>query len=185
MSSEANRVLAVTGFGDRILQHIAPLGLAAVHLTSLVVDLDTAAAPYPSAPTLLEMLERGLRRSELVPERTGVAVIGNGGIEPTEAWSAIFQFARHWPAVVVRVGEVGDSAVPRVPVIPLLPEPVRPVVTGPAVYQVFGRTDQTPGPGIRLPRLSRRHIESLMTGRVDRRWAWVRSFRPVWELPWR
>ncbi len=177
-------VLAVTAHGDPLLHHVAPLGLAGSRSVALVVDLDRSAPSYPGEASLKELVNRGLRRDELIPARNGMAVLANGGIDDDLAWDLITEFGRHWPAVVVRVTPTAVSPVPIVPVVPLLPEPVRPLVPGPAVYQSFSHGERLPGPGLRLPRLSRSKIEALLAGRVDRRWAWVRAFARVWVAPW-
>src|SRR5690606_397227 len=71
------QVIGVRPFGDDLLGAIAPLGLAVAARTALVVDLVADGASYPAERTLPEVVAEGPRRAELVPERSGVAVLPN------------------------------------------------------------------------------------------------------------
>lgn len=178
-------MLGVRGLGDPVLHHIAPIGLAAAVETALVVDLDGDAPSYAGAPTLAELADRGLRRQELVPDRTGVAIIGNGGVTHDEALNLLEVLGRNWPRVVVRIGRQAVPGLVSVPVIPLLPDPLCPALDRPAVFQTLYRGQHPPVAGVVLPPLSRSHASSLIGGVVEARWRWVRAFAKVWELPWR
>jgi hypothetical protein len=148
------------------------------------VVLDPAAPPYPTAPTVFDLMDRGPRLEELHPGRSRVALFSSGGLGVGEGWPLVEAMAERWPAVVVRLGEDDEAAVPVVPVIQLLPEPVRRASHRPAVYQAMSRSEGLPGPGVRLPPLGRGRLLSLIGGQLQPRSRWVRGFAPVWSLPW-
>lgn len=185
MSREAtaHRILAVSAPTDRVLHHIAPLGLAAAASSAVVVDLDPAAPAYP-APSAAELIEEGLRRRHLAPERKGVAVLSSGGVDLESGADLVAVLADGWPAVVVRVPHP-DAPWPVVEVKPMLPGPLAPQGGRPAAYQRILPGGPLPGPGLGLPPLRRAVVTSLLSGRVEPRWRWVRAWRRAWELPWR
>lgn len=179
------RILAVRS-DDRVLHHVAPVGLAAAAGTAVVVDLDPAAPGYPGNTTVASLLEDGPRRTHLVPVRRGVAVFSSGGVTYREAKDLLETLVEGWPAAVLRVGP-GETEVPVpvVPVIPLLPEPLTPRTESAAVYQAVRRGSRPPGPGLVLPPLGRGVLVSILAGRVEPRWRWIRAWTRVWGLPWR
>jgi hypothetical protein len=179
-----HRVLAVACRHDLMLSAVAPLGLAAAAAgTALVVDLDPEGPRYPGGSTLAALCEEGPRRSDLSPTRGGVAVLGNGGIGWEEAAPVLEALIEGWPRVVLRVGRE-EVPYPTVPVVPLLPGFLAPAGTRPAVYQPVTRSQALPGPGLRLAPLTRSLLSRLLAGELERGWRWVRSWRPVWGLPW-
>ena len=179
------QVIGVRTFGDALLGAIAPLGLAVAAGTALVVDLDADGPSYPAERTLAQVVAEGPRRAELVPERSGVAVLPNGGVRAFEALEMVEMLARSWPAVVVRAGSE-PVPYPVVPVRPLWPGFMAPGGSRPAVWQrVAGAAADPPGPGPVLPAPGRRVVTALLRGRRPVRSAWVRAWRRVWELPWR
>ena len=96
----ANSVRAIVTGG------VSGLGLAVAAGTALVVDLDADGPSYPAERTLAQVVAAGPRRAEPVPERSGVAVLPNGGVRAFEALEMVEMLARSWPAVVVRAGAV-------------------------------------------------------------------------------
>lgn len=177
------RVLGVESHGDPVLHHLAPLGLAAAAGTALVVDLDPEAPAYPSAVTVASLLEDGLRRSDLTPARSGVAVVGHGGRGAGEAAALVADLAAGWPALVVRQGRA-RLEVPTVPVRALLPGPLAPRERRPAAYQAVLPASVAPGPGLLLPPLRRSQVGRMLAGRIEPRWRWVRAWERAWRLPW-
>ncbi|MCP4251643.1 MAG: hypothetical protein GY778_31790, partial [bacterium] len=145
--------LAVWTASDGLLSAVAPLGLAAAAGTALVVDLDPAGPDYPGPASLAELVADGPRRADLVPGRSGVAVLRNGGVDATEAREVIDALAVGWPHLVVRVGDPGmaDGLAPLVPVWPLLPGILAPQVDTQCVYQRTGFAATPSGPGPVLP----------------------------------
>lgn len=168
---------------DAVLHHVAPFGLAAALGTALVVDLDPTAPTY-AGPTIAALIADGVRGADLVPERRGVAVLGNGGADVAAALPIITRLAKGWPVVVVRVAETVPG-IPLVPVRALLPDPLFVPGDVPAVYQATSRGARLPGRGVLLPPLGRGKVRSLLAGVVDSRWPWVRAWEPVGRLPWR
>lgn len=184
MQSGLSSILAIRGLGEPLLHHIAPLGLASAAGTALVVDCDGTAPGYPG-PTAADLIDRGVRRADLVPPRAGVAILGNGGLELDAVMELVGALRKGWPALVLRAGEIDPPGIPVVPVVPLLPAPLAPRFDGPCLVQRLGRAQAALAGGIELPPLSRSQIGLLLAGRVDPRWRWVKAFRRVWELAWR
>lgn len=169
--------------GDELLSAIAPLGLAVAAGTAVVVDVDPLGPPYPGERTVAELVEEGPRRSELVPERSGVVAIRSGGASLDQAMRLVGMLAEGWPAVVVRVGEE-PVAYPTIPVMPLWPGWLAPAGSGAAVWQSVAGSGDPPGPGPVLPPPGRGVMTSLLAGRRPPPSRWVRAWRRVWELPW-
>jgi hypothetical protein len=92
-----------------VLGVIAPLGLAASAGTALVVDLDQRGPRYPGDQSLARLATEGPRRADLSPPRKGVAVLRNGGIDPSECQGLIRALCDGWPAVVLRPGATGPT----------------------------------------------------------------------------
>ncbi|GIU91179.1 MAG: hypothetical protein KatS3mg011_0085 [Acidimicrobiia bacterium] len=173
------RLLMVSSV-DRVLHHIAPLGLAAAAGTAVVVDLDPEGPPYPGGTTVASLLSDGVGRDHLFPARDGVAVLSSGGADLEAAAGLLAALGERWPAVVART-----PGRPRgwthLWVVPLLPSPIRVSAEPPVVYQACRRGVRGPSDGITLPAIDRGKIETLLGGRVDRRWRWVAAWRRVWE----
>ena len=79
------------------------LALAAAAGTALVVDLDPQGPAYPGNADLAELVAEGPTRRDLEPERSGVAVLRNGGVPEEEAAEVLNALAARWPAVVFRL----------------------------------------------------------------------------------
>ncbi|HEY7704305.1 MAG TPA: hypothetical protein VID03_05690 [Acidimicrobiia bacterium] len=176
-------ILAIRTAIDPILGWVAPVGLAAAAGTALVLDLAPGELPYPGGRTVADMLDEGPSRSEMTPDRPGVAIVPGGGVRPVDAVDLVGQIGAGWPAVVLRVGE--ESPWPLVPVSPALPGHLGIDGGSPAVWQLSMRGEAAPGPGPILPPLSRTIFRSLLRLELPMACAWVRAWRRVWDLPWR
>ena len=160
-----------------MLHRIGPFGLASAARTCLVVDLDAQAPPLPG-PTLVDLLREGVTAAHLRSQRSGVAVVANGGVTEEEAADLLAALTAGWPAVVFRVSP--DH--PSIPVLPLEPPELRPETAFRAVWQATTRGSRAPG--VVLPPLGRAGISSLCRGIVEPRSAWVRAWSPVWDSGW-
>ena len=172
---------------DGLLSAVAPLGLAAAAGTALMVDLDPGGPCYPGEASLADLVTDGPRRTDLGPDREGVAVLRNGGVDFAEAREVVEALIDGWPHVVVRVGkpEGAKGLAPLVPVWPLLPGLLAPQVDGHSVYQRTGFSVSPPGPGPVLPRPGPGLLQGFLGGTVAWRSRWVAAWRPVWRWPWR
>lgn len=177
------RIVGVRTFGDELLSTLSPIGLALAAGSALVVDLDGDGPPYPSERTLVEVVEEGPRLSDMSPDRSGVAVLRNGGADPATAVETVGNLARSWPAVVARVG-AEPVPFPVIPVRLLWPGFLAPEGERPAVWQMVPGGSEPPGPGPLLPPPGRSTVNALLAGRRPVRSRWVRAWRQVWELPW-
>ena len=172
--------LAVYTRHDDLLGLVAPVLLAGVHPTALVVDLDPQGIPYPGRRTLADLCQDGPTLEELRPGRSGVAVLPNGGAGAEEARPVLSVLLEAWPQVVLRVRERMDG-VPLAEVAPLLPgtaDADRPRVW---VKTGLGRAEPGPGPVVEGP--GRSAAAAVLAGRVPAGWR-LRSWRKVWEWPW-
>jgi len=173
---------------DGLLGALAPLGLALVAGTALVVDLDPLGPHYPGSASLADLVAEGPRKADLSPARRGVAVLRNGGVSTAAASEVVSALVAGWERVVLRLPPRPAPAAPGGPVVPvrlLIPGALFPHSTGPAVYQSTRAPLPLPGPGLRLPVPAAGTVAGLLKGRLplvgDR---WVRAWRPVWEAPW-
>ncbi len=180
--------LAIWTPEDGVLGAVAPLGLgAAARDAALVVDLDPAGPAYPGAGSLAALVADGPRRPDLVPERAGMAVLRNGGVEPEAAAGLIEALTVSWPRVVLRLPACPRPhapPAPLVPVRPLLPAGVFPWDGTPAVYQRTGWRVPAPGPGPVLPRPRPGAWATLLAGAIPAADRWVAAWREVWRHPW-
>lgn len=175
--------MGVRTFGDELLAAIAPLGLALAAGSALVVDLDADGPPYPGERTMAEVVDEGPRRVEMSPDRSGVAVLRNGGADHLGAVEMIGRLVHTWPAVVARVGSL-EVPFPVIPVRPLWPGFLAPAGKRAAVWQMMPGGSEPPGPGPVLPPPGRATVAALLAGRRPIRSRWVGAWREVWELPW-
>lgn len=178
------KILATHCSTDAVLHAIAPLGLAAAaDTTCLVVDLDPVSPPLPGKRTLADLVEESPRRSDLHPDRTGVGVLPNGGVEFSQAQPILSELIQGWDRLVLRVPDSttnwGCSVVPVHPLIPEFPCP-----PGPAVYQSMLPGSRLQGVGILLPPLNRSVIRSFLRGRIETRRRWIKTWQTVWGAPW-
>jgi len=177
--------LAIWSPEDEVLGVVAPLALGAAAGTALIVDLDEHGPAYPGHTTLASLVADGPTKADLVPQRRGIAVVRNGGVEAEAAEQVLRALVDGWPAVVFRLPADhmgGDGAIP---VLPLIPGSMLDRSAGPAIYQRSGWRVRVPEGGIVLPRPSRGTISALLTGRAphpgDR---WIPVWRRVWEQSW-
>ncbi len=172
---------------DGLLGALAPLALAVSAGTCLVVDLDPLGPGYPGSRSLADLVADGPRREDLVPGRSGIAVIRNGGVDAARSTEVVAALVEGWDRVVLRLAPRRPAAVP-FPVIPvrlMLPGALFPPVEGPAVYQATPAGFRMPGPGIRLPIPSRSTVAALIRGRLPAgRDRWIRAWRRAWEVSW-
>jgi hypothetical protein len=161
--------------------------LAAAAGTALVVDLDPDGPRYPGSASLSRLVADAPRRADLVPARSGTAVLRNGGVGVADAREVIEALIGGWPHLVLRVAapDAATGLAPLVPVRALLPGILAPRDEGQCVYQKTGFTTGPPGPGPLLPRLRPRLLGGLLNGAVEPRSRWVAAWRQVWGLPWR
>lgn len=171
---------------DGLLSAIAPLGLAAAAGTALVIDLDPHGPHYPGDRTLAGLVDDGPTAADLRPNRRGVAVLPNGGVEAGEAAELIDALVDGWPAVVLRTPDpsLGDRFAPLVPVRPLFPGILVEVDRRPAVWQRTGFAAAPPGPGPVLPRPARSTVGRLLNGGPLSKSRWIDAWSGVWRLPW-
>lgn len=169
-----------------VLGLVAPLALAAAVGTALVIDLDPDGPRYPGDRSLARLAREGPTASDLGPERKGVAVLRNGGVEPIECVAVIDALCRGWPAVVMRArpGAERPRRTSVVPVRPLLPGDFLAFSSEPAVYQRYGWHVRPEGPGPVLPPARPSTLRALLEGRQPIADRWVRSWRQVWEAAW-
>ncbi|NQV05293.1 hypothetical protein HQ535_01990 [bacterium] len=182
-------VLAIWTPEDGLLGALAPLGAAlGAPGPALLIDLDPGGPSYPGDASLADIVAEGPRRPDLAPERTGVAVIRNGGVPASDAGTVIAALVDGWPNVVLRLPpRPAPSGVP-VPVVPvrlLIPCDWFPPTEGPGVFQATPATVPGRIRGIRLPVPSRSTVAALLGGRAPApRDRWVAAWRRVWEVSW-
>lgn len=176
-------VVAVWSPVDIVLSLVVPLGCALRVGTALVVDLDPGGPPTPGGGDLASLVERGPTETELRPERSGIALIGNGGIEASEASEVIAALADRWPNLVLRCAPTQMPPMAAVPILPILPAPFTIHLDRSSVYQQthFGGT---PPPGsVVLPAPKPATVRSLLSARKPlRRDKWIGSLEHIWEL---
>jgi hypothetical protein len=172
---------------DGVLGTIAPLGLAVAGGDCLMIDLDARGPAYPGSRTLADLVRDGPRRIDLSPDRRGVAVLPNGGIDADAAGPALRALIDGWDRVVVRLPP-RPAPPPEAPVVAvrlLLPGQMCAPVPGRAVYQTTPLRVRLPGPGVRLPIPPRRTVAALLEGRLPVPGCrWIRTWRRVWEMTW-
>lgn len=166
---------------DHVLAAIAPLGLAAVAGTALVIDAEPDGPNYPGPGSLADLVAAGPRRADLEPLGSGVAVLRNGGIGWEAAGEVVAALQKGWPHVVIRHAAAARPAVDSVAVVSDLPGALAARVAGPVVVQRTGWRGTGPG-DVSLPRPSTHLIRLLLEGRLPGPSRWVRAWKPVWEL---
>jgi hypothetical protein len=172
---------------DALLGAVAPLALAAAAGTALVVDLDPAGPRYGGAMSLADLVRSSPRRSDLEPQRRGVAVLRNGGVEADDCGELLSALVLGWPTVVLRLAPqstLGWGSVGVVPVRLMLPAGWFGGNDRFAVHQRSAWHAAPAGPGPILPRPRRATIAALLSGRRPGPDRWLRVWRQVWELAW-
>jgi hypothetical protein len=142
-----------------------------------VIDLDPVAPPLPG-PTLADLLLEGVTSEHLRSDRSGVAVIANGGVIESEAPDLLAGLVEGWPSVVYRV----PWGSPSIHFLPLDPPELRPRLAVRAVWQPAVAASRAPG--VVLPPLRRSAVKAMCGGVVEPRSRWVRAWSPVWEASW-
>ena len=177
--------LAIWSPEDEVLGAVAPLALGAAAGTALVVDLDPSGPPYPGDLTLARLVEDGPTKADLAPQRRGVAIVRNGGIEPRDADELLRALIEGWPAVVFRLPSDHLNDGSAIPILPLVPGGLTRRFGGPAVYQRSAWRVQVPANGVVLPRPATGTINALLAWRAphpgDR---WIRAWQKVWRASW-
>ncbi len=181
MGRERALVLAVAA-DDPVMSILGPIGMAACVGTALIVDLGDRLG-RGSTRSLADLAVDGPRRSETTPERKGVAVLASGGLGVAECHDLVMRLASGWPAVVVRLGGEAWPG-PVVPVSPLLPGVLAPTDPRPSVWQRVRGGSEPPGPGPVLPPLGAGTVRRALSRSAPLPGRWLRSWKPVWRLPW-
>lgn len=172
--------LAVHTIHDDLLGVVAPVALAMAHRTALVIDLDAEGLPLPGNRSLARMVEDGPTLAELVPSRTGLAVLSHGGVDVSDTTEVVNALARAWPCVVVR-SPVPVQGMPFAEVTPLVPGVG--TRTKPRVWVRTGIGKIEPGPGPVVDSPGRSALTSVLAGRMPAG-RWTRSWAGVWRWPW-
>jgi len=177
--------LAIWSPEDEVLGAVAPLALGAAAGTALVVDLDPDGPQYPGDVSLASLVDDGPTRADLSPQRRGVAVVRNGGVDPQDAEVVLHALVDGWPAVVFRLPASHSADGSAIPVLPLVPGSLLRRFAGPAVYQRSAWRIEVPPNAVVLPRPRSGTITALLSGRAplpgDR---WIRAWRRVWVNTW-
>jgi len=178
--------LAVWTPEDGLLGALAPLGLALAARSALVIDLDPGGPRYPGDRSLADLVADGVRRPDLEP-RSGVVVLRNGGVAPSEAGVVVGALVDHHPVVVLRLPPrpiPGSIPVPVVPVRLLVPGGWF-SQDGPAVYQATPSWERMPGDGVRLPVPAMGTVAALLCGRrPGARDRWIEAWKKAWRASW-
>ena len=168
--------IAVRTHHDDLLGVVAPFAIAASRSTVIVVDLDPAGIAFPSRRTLADLVSDGARLAELIPDRVGVASLGNGGIASDDAESVVEALQRGWPNVVLRVAPSDPR--PRVDVVPGV---VGGAAQGPHTVWVGGGA---PSDAATVKAPTRRAFHAALAGR-QLRGRWLSSWNNAMGSMWR
>ena len=159
---------------------MTPVALALAHRTALVVDLDRQGLPLPGKCSLAGMVEDGPTLAELVPSRSGLAILPHGGADTEAASQVVAALVESWPCVVVR-SRVPLPGMPFTEVTPLVPGVDTRTAPRVWVRTGIGRVEPGPGPVVDSP--GRSAVSAVLSGRVPAG-RWVRSWTGVWRWPW-
>lgn len=176
--------LAVFSPEDYTLATIAALTLASTRSTALVVDLDSRQRRWCEGRSLRHLVDEGPTGVDLSPVRSGVALLGNGGVEPYEARDILDALVDRWENVVLLLPGDLDVPVPSVPIRPHTDPALLVPFVRPAVYVRTGWSGPpaTPGPLVRRP--STAAVQRLMAGGLPAPGRWIRDWSTVWDIPW-
>lgn len=176
-------VVAVWSPIDLVLSLVVPLGCAFQAGTALVVDLDQGGPSMPGGGDLASLVARGPTDAELRPERSGVAMMGNGGIAASEATDVIAALADRWPNLVLRCAPSQMPPDAAVPIIPVLPAPFTIRIDRPSVYQRTHFGGESAKGMLVLPPPKPGTVRALLSARAPgRRDRWVGALEQVWSL---
>lgn len=169
---------------DGLLGALAPLGAALAAPPAIVIDLDPDGPPYPGDRSLADLVRDDPSESDLRP-RPGVAVLRNGGVQPSQAADVVAALLDRWPRVVLRLAARPhpEAAVPVVPVRLLLGGWLA-APAGPGVWQRTPEWVSMAAEGIVLPIPRRGTIRALAAGRRPVQSRWVAAWRSVWGSSW-
>ncbi|MCB1246093.1 MAG: hypothetical protein KDB69_02365 [Acidimicrobiia bacterium] len=175
-------VVALWSPSDLVLSILAPLAVAASRPPCLVVDLDPNGPRFSAGPTLAELVADGPTADQLAPKRSGVSVLGNGGVRAGDAEDVVAALGRRWPSLVLRCPPTEPAPPAAIALIPLLPGPLA-LRTDPhrTILQRVGlRVDVPDGiPVVREPRPST--LRALASMRMPVRSRWVRQLGQIWS----
>ena len=176
--------LAIWTPEDGLLGALAPLGAALAAPPALVIDLDPSGPAYPGERSLADLVADEPTLEDLTP-RSGVAVVRNGGIAPSEAAGVVGSLLQSWERVVLRLPPRPEPQAdfPIVPVRLLLPGWLAGPAE-PAVWQTIPEWARMPITGVRLPVPERATVRALLAGRRPWRSRWIRAWRSVWKARW-
>ena len=172
--------LAVHTLHDDVLGVVVPFALASFQRTVLVIDLDLDGIPLPGNRTLAHLVEEEPTLAELVPPRSGVAVLPHGGIDVASAAPVVAALVDSWPCVVVRARKPLPG-IPFAEVAPLIPGVN--TKASPRVWVRTGIARVEPGPGPVVDGPGRTAIASVVARRAPAG-RWLRSWAGVWRWPW-
>jgi len=181
MGRERTRVLAVHS-ADPVMAALGSIGLAASMGTALLIDLADSMG-HGSRRTLADLASEGPRLTEVSPGRRGVAVLRSGHLSVADAAATVYDLAAHWPGVVVRL-DAREWPGPIVPVRPLYPGWLAPTTSETSVWQKIPGGSSPTGPGPVLPLLRPATARRMLIGGLPAAGAWLRAWRPIWEMPW-
>lgn len=152
-----------------------------------MIDLDPDGPHYPGPRSLADLVDEGVRRSDLTP-RSGVAVLRNGGVGLAAAAPVVEAMLAAHPCVVLRLPprpRPGPGPVAVVPVRLALPGSLFPPYPGPAVWQAVPVAAPLPGEGVRLPVPPPATVAALLRGRQPvGRDRWIGAWSAAWRFPW-
>ena len=145
-----------------------------------MIDLDPKGFPLPGRRTLARLVEDGPTLAELVPSRSGLAVLPHGGADVEAAEVVVGALVESWPCVVVRA-RAPVAGIPFAEVAPLVPGVD--TKTRPRVWVRTGIGKVEPGPGPVVDGPGRSAVISVLAGRAPAG-RWLRSWAGVWRWPW-
>jgi hypothetical protein len=177
--------LAVFSPEDYTLATIAALTLASTRSTALVIDLDSRQHRWCDGQSLRYLIDEGPTGIDLRPLRSGVALVGNGGVEPYEASEVLEALIAGWKDVILVLPHDLEVPVPVVPVRPHADPTLLVPFARPAVYVKSGWTGPTATPGPIVRRPSGAAVQRLMGGGLPVPGRWIRDWSAVWGMPWR
>lgn len=166
---------------DPVLSWIGSMGLALVAGTALVVDL--VGPSHHGERSLSDLSADGPQLRDLSPTRTGVAVISGVDLAPAAVEPVVDILGRSWPALVFRCRPAAYPAA-TVTYRALYPGVLASNDESPAVWQRLYSWSSPPGPGPVLPRIPALAVHQLLHLRRPIARSWIRSWKPVWEMPW-
>jgi hypothetical protein len=169
---------------DGLLGALAPLAAALAAAPALVIDLDPDGPQYPGERSLADLVRDDPAEADLRPG-SGVAVLRNGGVQPSQAADVVAALLERWPRVVLRLAPrpQPEADVPVIPVRLLLGG----WLAAPARRGVWQKTPEWSSigaEGVVLPIPRRGTIRALAAGHRPLRSRWIAAWRSVWGSSW-